>query len=157
MMPRVAMVELPVYDMQADPVFSRRADDVIHTYREKYPNCEVAVLKRQHSDVEHNMNGVDLYLSCLPLSDGLENVTLIEDGPYCVTFHRSLAERIYGNRWTETEVRRGYRLHAGSAELSHSCQQLQDKAVYQLREGKASAHGRALFHRGMQALLRQSS
>ena len=77
--------------------------DVIHAYREKYPNCEVAVLKRQHSDVEHNMNGVDLYLSYLPLSDGLENVTLIEDDPYCVTFHRSLAERIYGDRWTEIE------------------------------------------------------
>ena len=77
--------------------------DIIFSYRDKYPNCEVAVLKRQHSDVEHNMNGVDLYLSYLPLSDGLENITLIEDDPYCVTFQKSLAERIYGDRWTAIE------------------------------------------------------
>lgn len=77
--------------------------DIIFNYQEKYPNCEVMVLKRQHSDVVHNMNGVDLYLSYLPLSDGLENIPLIENDPYCVTFHRSLAERIYGERWEQVE------------------------------------------------------
>lgn len=77
--------------------------DIILAYQAKYPNCEVAILKRQHSDVVHNMNGVDLYLSYLPLSDGLENVPLIEHDPYCVTFHQSLAERTYGERWPEIE------------------------------------------------------
>jgi len=77
--------------------------DIILAYKTKYPNCEVTVLKRQHNDVVHNMEGVDLYLSYLPLSDGLENVPLIAHDPYCVTFHRSLAERVYGERWTQVE------------------------------------------------------
>ena len=77
--------------------------DIIMNYQAKYPQYDVAVIKRQHNDIVHNMNGVDLYLSYLPLADGLENVTLIEHDPYCATFHRSLAERVFGDEWEKVE------------------------------------------------------
>lgn len=77
--------------------------DIIMTYRAKYSQYDVAIAKRQHNDIVHNMNGVDLYMSYLPLSDGLENITLIDHDPYCITFHKSLAERIYGDQWDSIE------------------------------------------------------
>lgn len=73
--------------------------DFLGYFQRKYPEYEVTVIKRQHTDIAHNMNGVDLYLSYLPLSPDLENHILLESDPYYVTFQRTLAERVYGERW----------------------------------------------------------
>ncbi len=76
---------------------------IVSRFIEKYPQCEVRVVKRQHTDIAHNMQGVDLYMSYLPLSDSLNNIPVIEHDPYCVCFHRHLAEKTYGERWPEIE------------------------------------------------------
>lgn len=68
-------------------------------FRQKYPEYEVAVVKRQHTDIEHGMNGVDLYLSALPLSPHLENHIILESDPFHVTFHEDLARQVFGDRW----------------------------------------------------------
>lgn len=77
--------------------------ELLMRFRKKYPEYEVAIVKRQHTDVEHNMTGVDLYLSSLPLSPHLENVILREDDPFHATFRRELAEKVYGTRWETVE------------------------------------------------------
>ena len=77
--------------------------ELLMRFRQKYPEYEVAVVKRQHTDVEHNMTGVDLYLSSLPLSPHLENVIVRENDPFHVTFRRDLAEKIYGTHWKAVE------------------------------------------------------
>lgn len=69
----------------------------------KYPEYEIAVVKRQHTDVAHNMNGVDLYISPLPLSPHLENNIVLDHDPYHAVFQRHLAERVYGERWSAAE------------------------------------------------------
>lgn len=74
-------------------------------FQRKYPEYEVSVIKRQHTDIAHNMNGVNLYLSYLPLSPDLENHILLDSDPYCVIFQRALAERVYGERWESVEER----------------------------------------------------
>ncbi len=79
--------------------------DLLMRYSEKYPEYEVSVLKRLHTDIAHNMNGVDLYFSDLPLSDDLENHILLDSDPYCVVFQRSLAEKIFPGTWEATEGR----------------------------------------------------
>lgn len=77
--------------------------DLLMRFREKYPEYEVAVVKRQHTDIEHSMNGVDLYLSSLPLSPHLENHIILDADPFHVTFHRNLAEQFFQNRWESIE------------------------------------------------------
>lgn len=77
--------------------------DLLTNFREKYPEYEVAVVKRQHTDIEHNMIGVDLYMSSLPLSPHLENVILLDSDPFHVTFPRKLAEEVYQTRWDAVE------------------------------------------------------
>lgn len=72
-------------------------------FQAAHPEFEVAIVKRQHNDIERNMNGVDLYLSYLPLSPELENHILLDPDPYHVTFQRALAERVYGSRWEQVE------------------------------------------------------
>lgn len=76
---------------------------LLQRFREKYPEYEVSVVKRQHTDIEHSMNGVDLYLSALPLSPHLENHIILERDPFHVTFHRALARRIFADRWEQIE------------------------------------------------------
>ena len=78
--------------------------DLLMRFRKKYPEYEIAVVKRQHTDIEHNMNGVDLYLSSLPLSPHLENQIILDTDPFHVTFHRGLAEQIFQNRWETIEA-----------------------------------------------------
>lgn len=79
--------------------------ELLVRFRAKYPEYEIAIVRRQHTDIEHNMNGVDLYFSALPLSPHLENHIILEQDPFHVTFHRTLAEQVYSNRWSEIEVR----------------------------------------------------
>jgi len=79
--------------------------DLLVRFREKYPEYEIAVVKRQHSDIEHGMTGVDLYLSSLPLSPNLENQIILEHDPFHVTFHRILAEQVFQDRWAGIELR----------------------------------------------------
>ena len=78
--------------------------DLLQRFREKYPEYEIAVVKRQHTDIEHSMNGVDLYLSSLPLSPHLENQIILDSDPFHVTFHRSLAEQVFSSRWDSVEA-----------------------------------------------------
>lgn len=78
--------------------------ELLARVHEKYPEYEIAVVKRQHTDIEHNMNGVDLYLSSLPLNPHLENHIVLESDPFHVTFQQQLAERVYGSRWQAVEA-----------------------------------------------------
>ena len=79
--------------------------ELLVRFREKYPEYEIAVVRRQHNDIEHNMNGVDLYLSSLPLSPHLENQIILDDDPFHVTFRRELAEQVFQERWEAVEAR----------------------------------------------------
>lgn len=79
--------------------------DLLVRFRAKYPEYEIAIVRRQHTDIEHNMSGVDLYLSALPLSPHLENQIILENDPFHVTFHRTLAEQIFSDRWPDIESR----------------------------------------------------
>lgn len=72
-------------------------------FREKYPEYEIAVVKRQHADIEHSMSGVDLYLSSLPLSPHLENHIILDSDPFHVTFHQGLAQQVFQSRWKSVE------------------------------------------------------
>lgn len=78
---------------------------LLSLFRKKYPEYEVAVVRRQHADIEHNMNGVDLYFSALPLSPHLENQIILENDPFHVTFHRSLVAQYFPDRWPDIEKR----------------------------------------------------
>lgn len=73
--------------------------DLLAVFHEKYPQYEVSVIKRFHTDILHYMQYVDLYISYLPLEEELAAVPLIDHDPYCVTFRLELAEKIYGSRW----------------------------------------------------------
>ncbi|MGN0968903.1 MAG: LysR family transcriptional regulator [Oscillospiraceae bacterium] len=78
--------------------------ELLSRIHEKYPEYEITVVKRQHTDIEHNMNGVDLYLSSLPLSPHLENHIVLDSDPFHVTFQRALAEKVYRDRWEAVEA-----------------------------------------------------
>ena len=77
--------------------------EILASFQAKYPEYKIAVVKRQHIDIAHNMDGVDLYFSALPLNPELENHILVENDPYCITFQRSLALKVYGDRWDSIE------------------------------------------------------
>ncbi len=77
--------------------------DLLIRFSEKYPQYDVSVVKRLHTDISHNMLGVDLYISYLPLDEDLEHVILIDHDPYQVIFHKTLAEKIYGDHWPALE------------------------------------------------------
>lgn len=77
--------------------------DLLTRFRAKHPEYELAVVKRQHSDIEHNMDGVDLYLTPLPLCPYLENHIVMEHDPFYVTFHEDLARQVFGSRWGDVE------------------------------------------------------
>ena len=79
--------------------------ELLVRFREKYPEYEIAVVRRQHNDIEHGMDGVDLYLSSLPLSPHLENQIILDDDPFHVTFRRELAEQVFQERWEAVEAR----------------------------------------------------
>lgn len=78
--------------------------NLLSQFTQKYPEYEIAVVKRQHSDIDHNMTGVDLYLSPLPLCPNLENHIILDSDPFHVTFQRNVAERVYGNHWESMET-----------------------------------------------------
>ena len=73
--------------------------ELLRRYREKYPQYEADVIKRQHSDIVHNMLHVDLYLSYLPSHSELETVPIIPHDPYCAVFRETLALQTYGHTW----------------------------------------------------------
>lgn len=77
--------------------------DLLIRFSEKYPQFDVSVVKRLHTDISHNMRGVDLYISYLPLDEELEHITLINHDPYNVIFHKSLADKVYGDHWSSVE------------------------------------------------------
>ncbi|MBC5688379.1 LysR family transcriptional regulator [Mediterraneibacter sp. NSJ-55] len=77
--------------------------ELLARFSSKYPQYDVSVIKRQHTDISHSMRGVDLYISYLPLDESLEHVFLLEHDPYSVLFRKDLAERVYGNQWNILE------------------------------------------------------
>lgn len=79
--------------------------DLLVRFQEKYPEYEIAVVRRQHADIEHNMDGVDLYLSSLPLSPHLENQIILNQDPFQVTFRQELAEQVFAERWDAIQSR----------------------------------------------------
>jgi DNA-binding transcriptional LysR family regulator len=77
--------------------------ELISTYKKKYPEYNVSVIKRQHSDISQSMNGVDLYISYLPLPPDLCIIPILENDPCCAAFRRSLAERIFAGQWKKIQ------------------------------------------------------
>ena len=63
----------------------------------------MASYNRMISNISHNMRGVDLYISYLPVPEELEDVCIMDSNPYCVSFHKDLALKIYGNDWPALE------------------------------------------------------
>lgn len=74
-------------------------EDFIIEFQMNHPEIELDIVKRQHSDIAHNMNGVDLYISVQPLSKELDNHIILDSDPYYVVFHEDLAHRIYADKW----------------------------------------------------------
>ena len=92
-------IGIPTY---CEPPF---LSDLLMAFHQKYPEYNITVSKRQHADIAHNFNGVNLYISYLPLSDELEHFILLDPDPYCVTFLESLGRKIYKNQWEEIKCR----------------------------------------------------
>lgn len=90
-------IGVPTY---LDPPFLA---DLLAQFHLHYPQYDVTVVKRQHTDIAHNMHGVDLYISYLPVPEDLEAVCVMDKDPYCVSFRKSLAEKIYGTAWPSLE------------------------------------------------------
>lgn len=82
------------------PVF---LPELLAEFSQRYPNYETTVIKRRPRDITHNMRGLDLYFSFMPLNDRLEHIPIIENDCYCVCARRSLFERTYGDAWPEVE------------------------------------------------------
>ena len=78
-------------------------NEVARSYLSKRPKYNLDFVKREHHDIPLKLEGVDLYISPMPLTDNLENHIILDDDPFVVTFRRSLAENIYGDRWPEIE------------------------------------------------------
>ncbi len=77
--------------------------DLLSRFHDEYPQYELSVIKRQQTDILHNMHYVDLYINYPPVEEELEIIPLIEDDPYCVTFSKSLADQVYGIRFASVE------------------------------------------------------
>ena len=77
--------------------------DLLAQFTAHYPQYDVTIVKRQHADISHNMRGVDLYISYLPVPEELEDVCIMDSNPYYVSFHKDLALKIYGNDWPALE------------------------------------------------------
>lgn len=76
--------------------------ELLAKYKAKYPNYDAVVVKRQVSDITYNMNGVDLYISFLPLNPNLENIILRQD--YFVAIaSKELFSGTYGGKWQKME------------------------------------------------------
>ena len=90
-------IGVPTY---LDPPFLA---DLLAQFTTHYPQYDVTVVKRQHADISHNMQGIDLYISYLPVPEELESTCVLEDNPYRVSFRKSLAEKVFGERWPSLE------------------------------------------------------
>lgn len=77
--------------------------DLLTNFIEKYPQFEIAVVKRQHNDISHNMQGVDLYISYLPKDTILKHEILIDEKSYSIVIPKELAFKTYGNQWQPIE------------------------------------------------------
>jgi DNA-binding transcriptional LysR family regulator len=64
--------------------------EFIAIFQETHKDFELVIVKRQHADIRQNMEGIDLYLSPLPLNPSLENHILLPEDPYCAVFDRTL-------------------------------------------------------------------
>lgn len=76
--------------------------ELLSKYKAKYPNYDAVVVKRQASDIAYNMNGVDLYLSFLPLNPSLENIILSQDHFVAIGL-KELFTNTYGGKWQKME------------------------------------------------------
>ncbi len=71
-------------------------------YTQKYPQNEPIVVKRQANDIAHNMAGVDLNFSWMPMESKLEHIVIKEDY-YVAVVNRNLIATFYGARWPDVE------------------------------------------------------
>lgn len=78
-------------------------NEVSRRYLEKRPSYHLDFVQHEHHDIPVSFEGVDLCVSALPLAGNLENHIILDNDIFAVTFRRSLAEKVYGNRWPETE------------------------------------------------------
>jgi DNA-binding transcriptional LysR family regulator len=80
------------------PVF---LSELLAEFRQRYPQYETTVVKRRPRDIMHNMKGLDLYFSFLPLNDQLEHIPILEneDDTYAVCARQSLFEKTFGDSW----------------------------------------------------------
>jgi DNA-binding transcriptional LysR family regulator len=75
--------------------------EFIAIFQKEHPEYELVIVKRQHADIRQNMEGIDLYLSPLPLNASLENHILLPDDPYCAVFDRKLLQSVFPKNHSE--------------------------------------------------------
>lgn len=82
--------------------------NLLANYAETYPDVTVHIVKRLVSDIAYSMDGVDLYISYLPLADELEHEIILENDPYVACVCKSLMHNVYGEGWERVaqEMRR---------------------------------------------------
>ena len=112
--------------------------ELLAEFNARYPQYEVTVIKRRPRDILHNMKGMDLYFSYLPLNDHLENIPIMDDDHYCVCARKSLFEQTYEDDWPEVEEQL---LETGSLSV------LKDLPFLMLndRQGMMAEHQEILF------------
>lgn len=80
-------------------------NEVSRRYLEKRPDYHLDFVRRDHHDVPVKLDGVDLLISPLPLTENLNNHIILDNDTFVVTFRRSLADNVYGSKWGEIEKR----------------------------------------------------
>lgn len=90
-------IGVPTFDL---PPF---LPDILTEFAGDFPEYEAVVKKRQPADIAHNIAGIDLYFSSIPLDENLEHVLLIENDPYVIVANTKLLTNIYEDRWPEIE------------------------------------------------------
>ncbi|MBE6017591.1 MAG: LysR family transcriptional regulator [Lachnospiraceae bacterium] len=78
-------------------------NEVARRYLEKRPTYHLDFVQREHHDIPVRLEDVDLYVSPLPLTESLNNHVILDNDIFVVSFRRSLAEKVYGSSWPETE------------------------------------------------------
>ncbi|MCD8103445.1 MAG: LysR family transcriptional regulator [Lachnospiraceae bacterium] len=68
-----------------------------------HPEYEVKIIRCNPIEAAKCARRFDLYFSTLPLGEELEHIHILEGGTYAVVLSPSLANRVYGERWSQVE------------------------------------------------------
>ncbi|MCD8122049.1 MAG: LysR family transcriptional regulator [Clostridiales bacterium] len=77
--------------------------DLLLQFSADYPQYRTIIAKRLVRDIASHMDGVNLYISWLPLNDGLKHCPIIDD-TFAAVVSKSLPNKIYESRWPAIEA-----------------------------------------------------